>query len=57
MSIRHQILKLVEDFAEVPHAGGLVGEPLGGADRAEREAAAAEGVVAQLRSRRNRLSR
>jgi len=40
-------LQLLEDLAEVVGAG-IVGKPFGGADGAEREASAAEGVVAEF---------
>ena len=48
-------LELIEDFAELPDAGFTV-EPFGGADGAERKAAAGVGVVAKFDARRVRFS-
>src|SRR3954447_23078411 len=41
-------LQPVEDFAEIPHAGGLMRKPLGGADSAQGKAAATVGIVAEF---------
>ena len=44
---RNVQLELTEDFAELPGAG-FAGKPLGSADGAQRKAAAACGIVAEL---------
>src|SRR5579863_2428717 len=43
-----QVLQLVGDFAEVPDAGGLMGEPFSGAHGPQGEAAAGVGFVAEF---------